>query len=641
MTLTGPGGVGKTRLALEAARELRPSFPGGAYFVSFAGHSSDLTGVLAQTLEVEERAGEPLVEAVGRRLQASKALLVLDNFESALEAAHEVASLVEHCPQLKVLATSRVRLHLGTEHEYRLEPLSEGEASDLFVSRATAASPDLDVDAERTNVAAICRRLDRLPLALELAAARARILPLSAILDRLDQRLAFLTGGARDVPERQRTLAATIDWSYALLNDEERAAFDALAVFADGAPLDAIEHVATAAGRALDILTSLCDQSLLLSRAGEDGAPRFRMLATIREYALARLREHGQEEEIRRRHAMWFLQVAERAEPEIQGRRQARVLQQLAVEHENLRAALNWASRSGEGETLVRLAAALWRFWYARGHLTEGRGWLAKALVVEGLDDDPRARALRGASVLAAVAGDLDEARSVAEELVEVRRRLGVDEDLAQALSVLANVDAALGEQETAAGLYEEAAMHARRADALPALAGIMSNLGYLSLLREQPEAARDTCREAAALFQELGFGEEAAGAWLNAASAEISLGDLVQARAALAESLDRYAALQHAEGLSYGLETAAAIAARSGDAHRAAVLVGAAAAARGRTGGRLPPLEQRLHDETTTLVDTALGPTADEAARAEGAALTLESALDVAYKETGDPAAD
>src|SRR5207248_1035732 len=215
--------------------------------------------------EVEERAGEPLADAVGRRLQSSETLLVLDNFESALAAAPQVASLVEQCPQVKILATSRVRLHLGAEREYRLDPLTDSEASDLFAMRATAASPDLDVAAERSNVAAICRRLDRLPLALELAAARARILPLSAILDRLDQRLAFLTGGARDLPERQRTLAATIDWSYALLDGEERTTFDTLAVFVDGASLDAVEHVVAAPERALDLLTSLCDQSLLLS----------------------------------------------------------------------------------------------------------------------------------------------------------------------------------------------------------------------------------------------------------------------------------------------------------------------------------------------------------------------------------------
>jgi non-specific serine/threonine protein kinase len=479
-----------------------------------------------------------------------------------------------------------------------------------------------------------------LPLALELAAARARILPLSAILERLDEWLAFLTGGALDLPERQRTLAATIDWSYALLDDEERETFTALSVFVDGASLAAVERVASRPGRALDVLTSLCDQSLVLSRATEDGEPRFRMLATIREYAHSRLDEAGREEEVRRRHAAWFLQVAEEAEPELQGRRQAHVLRQLTLEHDNLRAALSFAAETDDGETLVRLAAALWRFWFARGHLTEGRSWLARALLVEGLPPDARARALRGASVLAAVAGELGHARAAATELVELRQSLGNDHAIAEALVVLANVEAAQGEQDGAAARYEEAAAHARRAGARPALAGIMNNLGYLSLLRGQPETARETCREAASLFEELGFGEEAAGAWLNAASAEIGVGDLNAARAALAESLDRYVVVQHSEGLAYVLETAAAIAARAGAARRAAVLIGAAAAARARTGGSLPPLEQRLHDETAVIVETSLGGLATSI-EAEGAALTLESALDLAYKEVGDTAAD
>jgi len=591
--------------------------------------------VLAQTLEVEERAGESLAEAVHRRLRSSQALLVLDNFESALDAAPQVASLVAECPKVKVLATSRVRLHLGAEREYRLDPLTDGEASELFATRATAAAPDLDVEAERSNVAAICRRLDRLPLALELAAARARILPLGPILDRLDQRLAFLTGGARDLPERQRTLAATIDWSYAILDDEERKTFDALAVFVNGAPLDGVEHMAAAPERALDVVTSLCDQSLVLSRASDDGSPRFRMLATIREYALARLVESGREAEIRRRHAAWCLDLAERAEPELQGRRQARFLKQLSREHDNLRAALDWASDAGEGETLVRLAAALWRFWFAGGHLTEGRRWLGRALLVEGLPEEARARALRGAAVLAAVAGEPEQSRPLAEELVELREQLGADEGTADALLVLANIESDLSHQDEAAALYERAATHARRAGARPTLAGIMDNLGYLSLLRGQPEAARASCREAAALFEELGFGEQAAGAWLNAALSDLAVADLGSARIALVNSLDRYATVQHAEGLAYAVEIAAAIAARSGDLHRAALLAGAAEAARGRTGGTLPPVEQRLHAETIGLLDGQAG------AWAEGEKITLESAVELAYNDSGDTAAD
>jgi predicted ATPase/class 3 adenylate cyclase len=626
VTLTGPGGVGKTRLAVEAARELSDEFQDGAFFVPLAStRAADVSAALAQTLDVTEQAGETPLEALRRRLESSQVLLVLDNFESTLDAAPEVATLLDHCPQLKVLATSRERLNLRAEHEYRLDPLTATDASELFMARVSAARADLDVDAQRDEVTAICTELDRLPLALELAAARARILPLRTIRERLGQRLAFLTGGARDLPERQRTLAATIDWSYALLDTEEQSAFLSMAVFSGGASLEAIEAVVEPLGDTLELVTSLCDKSLLLSRTADDGTPRFTMLATMREFALGRLAEVDREAEVRRRHAHYFCDLAERDELEIQGRQQARLLQQLSLEHGNLRAALAWAAEHGEDETLLRLAAALWRFWYARGHLSEGRSWLRRALEPDGLPPGTVARALRGISVLEAVAGDLDDARRHAAELVDVRRSLGDDEEIARALVVLANVDAALGEQEKAASLYEEAAVHARQADARSALAGIMSNLGYLALLRDDPAAARVTCLEAVTLFEELGFGEEAAGAWLNVTAAELLLGDVDAARAAFTRSLERYVGLGHAEGVGYCLDIAAVIAERVGDSRRAAVLIGAAAAARERNGSILPPVEQRLHDETVAALDGL------DDARAEGEAMDQAAAVSLA----------
>ncbi len=632
VTLTGPGGVGKTRLAVEAAREASDSFDDGAFFVSLAAaRASDLSAALAQTLEVTEQAGESAIDALHRRLESSQVLLVLDNFESALDAAPQVAALTERCPRLKILATSRERLHLGAEHEYRLDPLDASDASDLFAARASAARPDLDVDAQRADVDAISRKLDGLPLALELAAAWARVLPLETILGRLGERLSLLTGGARDLPERQRTLAATIDWSYAHLDDDERLAFLTLAVFAGGASLEAVETVLESRGRTLELLTSLRDKSLLIIRTADDGSPRFTMLETIREFAFARLADLGLEDETRRQHAHYFRDLAAGAEAEIQGPSSRRALQQLAVEHHNLRTALAWAVDAGDGETLLRFVGALWRFWYVRGHLTEGRSWLERALVDQAQPDELRAPALRGASVLAAISGDLDSARELAESLVTARQALGVDEDIAGALVVLANVTAALGEQDEAAEIYSEAASHARRAGARPALAGIMSNFGYLALLRHDPAAARETCREAAALFEELGFGEEAAGAWLNAAAAELLLDSVDEARVAWARSLDGYVDLQHAEGVAYCLDTAAAIAAHAGDARRAAILAGAAGAARERTGGSLPPLEQRLRDETVATVAAALGAEEFTTALAEGAAFQPDEAVALA----------
>ena len=354
------------------------------------------------------------------------------------------------------------------------------------------------------------------------------------------------------------------------------------------------------------------------------------MLETIREFAFARLAELGRETETRRLHAHYFRDLAESVEPELQGPLSRRALQQLAVEHHNLRTALSWAADNERRDAAPARRRALAVLVHPRApdrgaHLARPRagrshpaGGAARACAARRVGDRRDRRRP-------------EAARGFAEELVEARRSLGDDENIARALAVLANVTAALGEQDVAVELYGEAATHARRAGARPALAGIMSNLGYLALLRDDPAAARETCREAAALFEELGFGEEAAGAWLNAAAAELLLGDLDEARRSFARSLDRYVDLQHAEGVAYCLDTAAAIAAHAGDAHRAAVLSGAAAAARDRTGGSLPPLEQRLRDDTVATVIAALGPEAYAAALDEGTALEPDQAVALA----------
>jgi tetratricopeptide (TPR) repeat protein len=352
------------------------------------------------------------------------------------------------------------------------------------------------------------------------------------------------------------------------------------------------------------------------------------MLSTIREYARARLLEQGRSHESRRKHAEYFLELAERAEPDIQGPQQATVLRQLAVEHDNFRAALAWTDEAAETEMLARLVAALWRFWFVRGHQTEGRVWAARALSGEGVAHQTRARALRGAAALDAVAGELDSAHRFARERLSICSAGGDDTQIANALVALANIETARNEPERAAELYERAATHARRAGARPELAGVMSNLGYFALLRDDPSAARATCREAAALFEELGFGEEAAGAWLNAAAADLLLRDLDEARSALVRGLDRYVDLQHADGISYCLNLAAAIAEQSGDGRLAAVLASAADAARERTGATLPPMEQRLRDVTTARIVVALDSESYADACAEGASLDLESAV-------------
>ncbi len=632
VTLTGSGGVGKTRLAIETARRLGESFRDGTFFVGLAAAASeaDVASALAHALDIEEGPGEPLAVTLAHRLRESETLLVLDNFESVVGAAPFVSELVERCPKLKVLTTSRERLHLRDEHEFRLEPLRERDAELLFVDRAAANRPRGELDSKHRDVVSeICRRLEGLPLALELAAARTRLLSLPAILDRLERRLAFLTGGARDLPERQRTLAATIEWSYLLLDGDERSTFLTLAVFVGGASLEAVEHVAPSSAPALEVITSLCDKSLLVSRTADDGAPRFTMLETIREYALERLHEDGNGLTERRGHAEYLVDLAERAAPELQGAHQAAWLRRLAAEHVNLRAALSWESDIGDDAMLLRLASALWRFWFIRGHLTEGRTWLERAVERrDGAEPEALARALFGASTLAAAAGDLESARSLAADRLVVCRSMGDDADIASALSNLANVTAAAGESDAAAELYGEAASHARRAGARPVLASVVSNLGYLSLLRDDPAAALATCREAAALFEELNDEVEAAGAWLNVAVALLLLRRPDDAAAPLARSLGRYAELQHADGLSYCLDAAASLAVQRDDLHTAGLLAGAAGAARIRTQGLPPPVERRLREQALAEIEPALGPDAYASATREGEALPLTAAV-------------
>jgi predicted ATPase/class 3 adenylate cyclase len=635
VTLTGSGGVGKTRLALERARLSRDAFRDGTFFIGLASATTeaDVASAIASALDIEEQAGETLLETLAGRLRDSEALLVLDNFESAVSAAPFVSELAGSCPKLKVLSTSRERLHLRDEREVRLEPLPAGAAEELFADRAAASRSETALELGQGDVVMqICRRLEGLPLALELAAAHARVLPLPSILDRLEHRLGFLTGGARDLPARHQTLAATIEWSYLMLADDEREMLAALAIFVGGASLEAAERVATPSSGALQVVTSLCDKSLLVARTTDDGAPRFTMLETIREYVLDHLREDGREAELRRRHAGYLVDLAERAAPELRGADQAAWLQRLATEHDNLRAALAWLADSGDEATLLRLASDLWRFWFVRGHLTEGRKWLMRAVEHrDGAVPATLSSALFGASTLAAIAGDVEGARSLAADRLAVCQSMGVEADIASALSNLANVTVTAGDSTGAAELYKQAAAYARRAGARSGLASIMSNLGYLSLLDGDASAALETCREAAALFEELQLDDEVAGSWLNVAAAYLMLNRADDAGEALVRSLARYAELEHADGISYCLDVAAALALERDDARTAGVLGGAAESARARTQGLPPPVESRLREQTLAGIAAALGAENAAALGREGSTLLLADAVSMA----------
>ena len=443
LTLTGTGGTGKTRLALQSAGALADRYPDGVYWVPLAP-LRDPQLVLKSAAEALEAADGLAEHVADRRL-----LLLLDNFEHLVDAAVDVADVLGRCPNLDVLVTSREPLHVAGEHEYAVPPLEHAQAVDFFAARARAIDPAFVAD---DVVGDICRRLDDLPLALELAAARVKALTTEQLLERLDRRLPVLTGGRRDLPERQRTLRTTIEWSHDLLTDDERRLFARLAVFRGGCTLEAADAVVDAE---LDTIQSLVDKSLV-RRTGE----RFWMLETIREYALEQLDAAGEAHQLRRRHAQRFLELAETADPIIarewaEGGRTW--LDRLESELDELRAALDTFEESGDAESALRLAGSLSDFWISRGHAAEGRDRIERALAAECRGTGARARALTGAADLAAVFGDTATVRRRAAEALELYPAAGDVQGIATSTHMLGYAAVEEHDTETGIPLLEEA----------------------------------------------------------------------------------------------------------------------------------------------------------------------------------------
>src|SRR5215204_262131 len=476
LTLTGPGGTGKTRLALAVAERLAPAFPDGVVFVSLAPVADPalVAPAIAERLGVRERAEQTLREALVTHLAGKRLLLVLDNFEHVLPAAPLVAELLGTCPALRVLSTSRAALHLSGEHLYsvpplalpdarRLPPLEElGQtaAVRLFVDRARAVKSDFTLsEANTPAVVEIVHRLDGLPLALELVAARARALSPAALAVRLDRRLPLLTGGAQDLPDRQRTLRNTIAWSYDLLRPNEQTLFRRLGVFAGGCTLEAAEAVADL-DKPFDVLegmTALLNTSLLQSEE-QAAEPRYTMLATIREFAQERLIESGEESATRDRHARFFRDLAERAGPEIVETADPAWLDVLDREHDNLRAALAWSRDTDDHDTLLRLAGDLAMFWYYRGYLGEGQRWLDQALETpaDAHAARPRAWALTNSGMFANVGGETDRAIALLTESLPWWEQTDDGWGRAFAGSQLGGAHVSQGRYDEAAPLFAE-----------------------------------------------------------------------------------------------------------------------------------------------------------------------------------------
>jgi predicted ATPase len=597
LTLTGPGGSGKTRLAIEAAGELVPEFLGGVFWVGLAALDDPELAVE----EIGRRLGarEGLTDRIGDR----ELLLVLDNFEQVADAGPAVGELVASCPNLHVLVTSRELLRLRDEVEYPVEPLQPDDASLLFAERSGLPRDE--------TVVALCGALDNLPLAVELAAGRTDVLSPAQILDRLEQRLDLFRG-ARDVDARQQTLRAAIQWSHELLDEDEQRLFARLAVFAGGCTLDAAEAVAHAE---LDLLAALVQKSLV-RHSGE----RFWMLETIRDYGLERLDARGETDALRRRHAEWFLALAERAEPHLDGADQAEWLERLEDEVANIREV------AGQPDLAGRFLAALRFFWAKRGFVAEGRRAVEDLLPRLAEDDQATRMALVTGSLLAVMQGDFDASIAYGERAVELGKAAGDERPGLEVASALGRSLLTVGQEERALALFRDASERGA-AIGRPGLAAIaLLNLGYVALLRRDLEVADDYLRRAVQLAESCGERHAQARSLAARSSVALEGGRLEGARELATESLAISAPAHDLDNACWAIELAGCAVA-SVEAEGAARLLGAAEELRSELGGNLTGLEREQHERAVALLTAALGPHGLAAALDAGRRLPLEDA--------------
>ncbi|MCC2628243.1 MAG: putative ATPase [Thermomicrobiales bacterium] len=696
VTLTGVGGSGKTRLALEVAARLQDAFADGAVFIDLTPlrDAAFVLPTVADALGVRERPGHPLRETLARFLAQKQLLLLLDNCEQVLAAAPEIATLVGTCPHLSVLATSREALRLRGERLFPVSPLplpaservdsvdevARVPAVALFVERATANHPGFVLSAENAPaVAGICRRLDGLPLAIELAAAWSKALPPALLLDRLENRLLLLTGGSRDLPARQRTMRDAIAWSYALLAAPEQRLFRRLAVFAGGWTLEAAEAVSGGDDRVsiLEGLQALARASLVQPVAQPDGEWRFYMLETLREFGLEQLRqEDDQGLATEQAHADYYRTLAEQAYVELVGAQQRTWLTRLDAEDANIRAALDWISEHGSADSALRLARSSWRYWSTRGRLIEGRSWLERALALPGIEEAPLSVRADAHNALGNLLGDSAEytlARQHYEEALALRRQIADSKGIAGALNNLGTVAAWLGDFDGALALYRESLeLHQAMHDAF-GMALCFANLGDVLLARGDFDGAQEYQAEALRLrelvhdavgsaYSVYNLGEiarlrgdtaeaaryltdslcrfEALGEKLGIAYAECSLGDVASqvgdtAHAArlLERALQTRKAMGDKRGVVECLEALAVAAIRLGEDEAGARLLGATRAEREMLSCPVPPSTQNEHERALVAGRICLGAGTVDALQEEGRLLTPEQALALAYE--------
>jgi predicted ATPase/class 3 adenylate cyclase len=635
VTLTGPGGTGKTRLALQLGAELIEEFDAGVFVVDLAPIRDPalVLPTIARTLALHEQPGQSLEQTLGDYLRDKELLLLLDNLEQLLDVAPRLAEVLAAASRLKLLATSRSPLRLAAERHYPVETLADEDALALFLARARAARPDFALDGQREIVAEICRRLDNLPLAIELAAARVRAVPPDVILARLESRLRLLTGGARDLPHRQQTLRAAIDWSHELLSEEERTLFRRLGVFVGGCTIEAAEAVCDPRGElgldVLDGLTSLVDKSLLRPGREAAGEPRFWMLETIREYATDLLKESAELEDVGRRHAEHFLSLAEAAVEVATGGEQALWWARLDADHDNLRAALAWSASTGEIEHELRLASALYYFWIVRGYLTEGRRRLEEAIARAGsAPAGLRAGVLYAAGGFAYRQGEYEVARALFQTSLGLYRELRDELRTAMTIGSLANVAVAEGEYEGAMAGYEQARAMLQELGDTARLAQVVANMGSVANIERRFELARSLGEEALVLQRQLGNSEAATISLHNLARIDLRTGRPAAAAELFRECLEGALELDYRELIAYCLQGSSELAAAGDDPDRAAALLGAADGLFEELGVIRFGDEAETYEETLRALEAQLGTERFEAARAAGRARTLDEAV-------------
>ena len=683
LTLTGPGGAGKTRLAIAVAQAIADRFTAGLQFVSLASISNPdlLATALAEALDIKRPAHRALPLLIADQLgHAGPFLLVLDNFEQVLKAAKLVAETLEACPTFKILVTSRSCLRIYGEQEFPVTPLAQNSAVELFSHRAAAVWPDFSVTPENVAVIRdICSRLDGLPLAIELAAARTRALSPPAMLDRLQSRLQLLTGGALDLPERQQTLRNTIDWSHDLLNEPERKLFRRLSVFVGGCTLDAAEAVGnTSQDLGVDLvegLSSLVDKNLIQRVDRAEAETRFAMLEIIREYALESLAASGEQDAVRRAHAAYCLVLAEEGNPKQSSADQTSWLARCDLEIDNYRCALDWLFEARDLDWGLRLCVALFRFWEMREHLTEGRARLETVLRLAGTGHTrERAKVLHFLGALVTVQGDFPAAQQFLEQSLSLYQELGDQWGTAASLNALAIAARDRGDYSSAERNLERSLVYWRLLPDRSGVARCLHNLANIVKVQRDYPRALWALREATQIFEELGDRSGAAWSlnqqgdiareqgdlttarnlyqqalsafresgdrWGSARSltdlgcVDSELGNYSAAHAAYGEAIAIFSDLGHRRGIARAVEGSACLALARGRPARALRLAAAAAHLRRLISAPLPQAEQSRLDQALLPAWESLSGPEGNSAWAEGSAMDLEKAVQYSLEE-------